>query len=244
VSQSNLQLMRDRFNLPADIGEVIYNGRSAAYFAQRDWQRRSYLRKSLAIPMEATVALTTARLMPEKGYCHQIETIKRLRQTPLWGQLYFVWVGTGQTEAALKQSVEQIGAGAQVKFLGERSDIPDLLDAADIFVLPSRFEGMPLSIMEAMAKELPVVATAISGIPEELAQTGVLLSDPNIDTEKTVSGLVEALETLSVDRDRREALGKAAKRRAEHFFTEERMVASYLQLIQQVVPELPLTNYP
>ncbi len=235
VSGSNLQMMRDRFGLPAEIGSVIYNGRPEEYFATRDWQMRSHLRQSLNIPMDATVILTTARLTPEKGHAHQIKAMEQLQKTSLWGQLYFVWAGVGRTEQTLRQSVEAINAEAYVKFVGERSDIPALLNAADIFVLSSHYEGMPLSVMEAMAKGLAVVATAISGIPEELGGTGWLLNDPTIEAEKTVSDLVEALISLAQDKAQRQQLGRTAKRRAENHFKQEQALASYLHLIQQAV---------
>ena len=145
-----------------------------------------------------------------------------------------MWAGVGPLEAQLKAIVTQWNIEAQVKFLGERSDIPNLLDAADIFLLPSHYEGMPLSLMEAMAKGLPVLATAVSGIPEALGDTGKLLPDPQIDPQATTDELVATLEQWATHPDLRQALGQAGRKRAEALFRAEKMLAHYLNLIKKV----------
>ncbi|MEA5578492.1 glycosyltransferase family 4 protein, partial [Anabaena sp. UHCC 0451] len=178
VSHANLQLMREMFLLPENLGQVIYNGRPEDYFVPCVAEVRERLRQYLGIPWDGVVIFTAARMYPVKGYQHQVKAIAQLRQFPVWSKLYFVWAGIGTLETQLKTDLEELGVGERVKFLGERADIPDLLEAADIFLLPSHVEGMPLAIMEAMAKGLPVIATAISGIPEELGDTGKLLPDP------------------------------------------------------------------
>ena len=94
-------------------------------------------------------------------------------------------------------------------------------------------EGMPLAIMEAMAKRLPVVATAVSGIPEELGDTGRLLPDPAADPAATISSLAETLSAWAADPAARRALGDAARLRAEALFAEERMISQTLAVIQR-----------
>jgi glycosyltransferase involved in cell wall biosynthesis len=238
VSAANLQLMRECFGLPQHLGRVIYNGRPDEYFKDRDRALRQQLRQSLGIPQDAIVCFTSARIDPSKGYQYQLSAIEHLQKTPLWSQLYFVWAGTGQIEAQIKERVIQINAEDRIKFLGTRTDIPDLLDVADIFLLPSEVEGMPLSVMEAMAKGLPIAATAISGIPEELGETGQLLPDPNLDPEATVRSLVETIQTWAVDADLRDRIGRASRERAVRMFREEQMLECYVKLIQGVICSL------
>ena len=112
----------------------------------------------------------------------------------------------------------------------------DWYDTADIFVLPSELEGMPLAIMEAMAKGLPVIATAVSGIPEELGDTGKLLPDPTIDASKTVAELARTLEEWALDPALRQETGRHGRARAKAMFHEELMLERTLELIARHTP--------
>jgi len=241
VSQANLQLMRDCYRLPHDVGEVIYCGCQQSYFTQLDPAAkvsvRRRLRRSLDIPLDATVVITTARLAESKGHQHQIEAMKRLKKRPVWESLCFVWAGSGQTEPALKAQVEALGIAESVKFLGDRSDVCDLLEAADIFVLPSHFEGLPISIMEAMAKGVAVAASDISGIPEGLGDTGKLLSDPNIDPDQTADELAETIELWALQPELRAVTAAAGQQRAAKLFQQSRMLNEYIRLISKVLIE-------
>ena len=144
-----------------------------------------------------------------------------LRGDPVWPRLHFAWVGAGTREAGLRSMASALGVAGRVRFLGEQPDITGTLDASDLFVLPSQFEGMPLAVMEAMARGLPVIATAVSGIPEELGDAGRLLSDPVADPEATVRELAGALREWAGDEGLRRAVGRACRARAEALFTED-----------------------
>ena len=240
VSQENLNLLHQLFKLPPTLGRVIYYGRPGEYFTAPDPSVRQRLRQELSIPTDAVVCFTAARMEPLKGYQYQIAAIRQLQPTETWSKLYFVWAGSGSeclynNEQELKDAVAQFGVGDRVKFLGQRWDIPDWLDASDVFILPSIAEGMPLSIMEAMAKGLPVIASAVSGVPEELGETGKLLADPNRDPRTTVRELAETIETWANSEKARQSAGKACKERAEGLFREERMLAEYGEVIKAVL---------
>jgi glycosyltransferase involved in cell wall biosynthesis len=231
VSQENLGLLHDLFRLPPPQGRVIHNGRPAAYFAPPDPAARQHLRQQLGIPSEAVVCFTAARMDFVKGYHHQIAAIKQLAQSSIWPRLYFVWAGTGSIESRLRAMTIKLSVNEHVKFLGERPDVAALLDAADMFILPSHFEGMPLSIMEAMAKGLPVMATAVSGIPEELGETGKLLPDPNLDAQATARELAATIQAWTTEAQLRQRIGRECKRRAEEKFRAERMLEDYLKIV-------------
>ena len=241
VSQENLRLLRKLFKLSNQVGQVIYNGRPPQYFKSPDASVRQRLRQEFKIPTDALVCFTSARLEPVKGYQYQLEAIDQLKNSPIWSQLYFVWAGTGvesgprSNEKELKQKVQQLGVGERVIFLGQRWDIPDWLDASDIFILTSEAEGMPLSIMEAMAKGLPVMATAVSGLPEELGDTGKLLAAPKTAPQETIQQLVKTILLWTSNSKLRHAIGQAGKRRAEELFAEGKMVKQYQQVIEQVL---------
>src|SRR5581483_6623038 len=105
----------------------------------------------------------------------------------------------------------------------------------------SEAEGMPLAVMEAMAKGLPVAATAVNGILEELGPTGKLLPNPCADHQAVVFGLAETIETWAADADLREAVGEACRERARNLFREERMIEESLAVIERAL--LPPGDY-
>jgi len=239
VSQDNLQSLHQYFGLPPHQGQVIHYGRPPAFFTPIDFNIRHRIRQDLNIPLKATLCLTTARLEERKGYQYQIEAIRHLIHTPAWDNLYFLWVGGSifapQFEAWIRHEINTLGIQDRIIILDQRSDIADLLNAADIFVLPSRAEGMPLSIMEAMAKGLPVIATAISGIPEELGDSGYLLPDPNLNPQATIQRLIEILQDWTLNPHKTAQIAEEGHRRAQHHFQEQRMTDQTLAVIEQAL---------
>lgn len=127
---------------------------------------------------------------------------------------------------SLHQLAQELGIADHVRFLGARSDMPAILNAADIFVLPSHYEGNPLSVMEAMAAGLPPVCTAVGGVPELIqhGSTGLLVP-PDDET-----ALADALQKLIVDIELRGQLGLAAQSYARERFDILVMTRSYEQL--------------
>lgn len=242
VSQENLDVLHQRFGLPQQKGQVIYNGRPATYFAAPDPMMRQQLRQQLGIPSEAIVCFTSARMDFVKGYQHQIEAIKQLRQSDIWLYLYFVWAGGGSIESRIRAMTLGVNVDGHIKFLGEREDVAELLNVADMFILPSHFEGMPLSIMEAMAKGLPVMATAVSGVPEELGTTGKLLPDPEINADATVEEMTTTIRLWATDEQLRQRIGCECKRRAEEEFRVERMLDEYLRIVAPIMAGKPITS--
>lgn len=241
VSQENLDLLHQLFRLPIGKGEVIYYGRPASYFLTPDLSTRDRLRQEIGVPRDAVLCFTAARLEAVKGFQYQLEVISHLQHLPIWQQLYFVWAGDGSLKSSLLEQIQQMGVGDRVILLGQRWDVVDWLAAADIFVFPTQLEGMPLAVMEAMAKGLPVVASAVSGIPEELGDTGQLLPDPVADPQGAVSLLVATLQNWATQTETRKAVGQACQRRAELMFQESQMVEKTMQTIQHAL--LPAGDY-
>lgn len=231
VSQDNLGLLRRFFGLAGDRGEVVHYGRPERFFAPRDAAVRRRLRAEIGVPADAVVCLTVARLTGIKGYGYQLEAIARLPQDGPTAKLHFVWAGDGDQRALLEGEIAKRGLGGRVHLLGHRWDVADWYDAADIFTLPSDIEGMPLAIMEAMAKGLPVAATAISGIPEELGETGKLLPAGQTARPRLITELTQTLTDWAADASLRDSLGAAARARALAMFREERLVAQTLKLV-------------
>ena len=237
----HLNLLCQHFKLPKERGQVIYLGRSPEYFAPPNAAARQRLRQEIEIPEDAIVCFTSARLASIKGHRYQIEAIKQLQQSPVWSKLYFVWAGTGEgsadnVEIELRETIKELGVSDRVKAIGQRWDILDWLDASDIFIFTSLADAAPsLAVMEAMAKGLPVVATAVGGIPEGLGDTGKLLPDPNTDPEGTARELAKTVEAWAMNPELRHQIGQACKQRAEKLFKEERMLAESIEAIEKAL---------
>ena len=127
------------------------------------------------------LVLMVANLAPHKGQETALRTAAILKEKKVQAQFWFAGVergGTLEYTARLKSLSNELGVEAQVKFLGQRNDIPDLLRAADFFLLPSTAEGLPLSILEAQASKVPVLAAPTAGIPEIITheKTGFLIA--------------------------------------------------------------------
>ena len=231
VSQDNLDLLRQHFGTPASQGLVIHNGRPPRFFAPVDPAVRARLRAEQAIPADAVVCFTAARLTDIKGFAYQLEAIKLLKKKMGLKNLCFVWAGDGDQRVAITKQIADLQVGEQVRILGHRWDIAEWYDAADIFILPSQLEGMPLSIMEAMAKGVPVIATAVSGTPEEMGQTGKLLPNPLKDADGVIRELAATIEAWAKNPALRAEQGRLSKARAEEMFRECLMVDRTLSLI-------------
>ncbi|MGH7143087.1 MAG: glycosyltransferase, partial [Planctomycetota bacterium] len=164
------------------------------------------------------VALCVAALTDHKDHATLLtawQTVVRERPN---AHLYLA--GEGELEAALRAQVAALQLDAAVHFLGWREDIPDLLAAADLFVLTSHLEGLGTTLMDAQFCGLPIVATEAGGIPEVVEQgvTGILTPprDPG--------AVARAILALAADPDRRETMGKAGRLRAQQMFVADRMV--------------------
>ncbi|HWA87801.1 MAG TPA: glycosyltransferase [Opitutus sp.] len=239
VSAENLGLLRTGFGLAPDRGEVVHYGRPARFFSAPNVGTRRRLRAELGLPEEAIVVFTAARLAAVKGFDLQLEAIARLQTMPAANDLFFVWAGDGEQRSAIEREIVRRGLDRKIRLLGHRWDVADWYDAADIFVLPSRLEGMPLAIMEAMAKGLPVIATAVSGIPEELGETGRLLPDPARDPGGVVRGLAGTLVEWAGNPALRREAGCRGRERAMKLFREGTMIERTLGVIERALAAAP-----
>jgi glycosyltransferase involved in cell wall biosynthesis len=141
-------------------------------------------------------------------------------------------LGGGEQERAIAAQVKRLGIAAAMELPGTlpRAEVIRRLRGADVFCLPSTYEGMPLAILEAMSLGLPVVASAVSGNPEAV-EDGVsgLLVPP-----ESAHQLAEALVTLLADAALRRRMGEAARRRVEERFAIERVAERYLALLDRL----------
>ena len=136
---------------------------------------------------------------------------------------------------SLRRLAQELGVESCVRFLGSRADVPDILRASDVFVLSSDYEGNPLSVLEAMATGLPVVSTAVGGVPELVQHGATGLLVPAGDAR----ALAEAITQLGRDADQRAAMGHAARQTALERFDVRAMSRAYAALYQQLLHAHP-----
>jgi len=149
------------------------------------------------------------------------------------GQARLKLVGDGKTLPAAKTLAEELGIRDRVEFKGVRSDVPEILAQTDVFVLASKTETLPISILEAMRAGLPVIASDVGGISEEVVdgETGLLVPAGSVEE---LSG---ALKRLLADRQLRVAMGNAGRRRFERLFLAETMLERTQALYEEVLAE-------
>lgn len=178
---------------------------------------RSEVRRDLGLGPAQGAVLTTARFTPQKDHTTLIDAVPAvLERHP---EACFLLAGDGPLEDDCRRAVGDRGLSHAVRFLGNRSDIPDLLAAVDLFVLPSRFEGLPLALLEAMDAGLPVVSTRVGGTDEVVVDglTGFLV--PPGDASAFAAAIVTALS----DPARQKEMAEAGLQRFRESFTATRM---------------------
>jgi glycosyltransferase involved in cell wall biosynthesis len=168
-----------------------------------------------------------ASLTRKKGHDVLLEALARL---PDRDDVHVLVAGDGPERAALEQLARSLGLGGRVHFLGNVANPADVLAASDLFVLPSRIEGLPLALLEAMQAGKAVVATAVGGVAEAVAdgRSGLLVPPESPDA------LATAIGRLLVSPPLREQLGAAARETVSRGFTEE----AYLEALAALYEEL------
>lgn len=187
------------------------------------------VRREFGLADDDVLVVAVARLVWFKG----LDTLVAAAAIVLGSQpqARFLIVGDGPQRDQLMRQAEALDIASRVTFAGERRDIPAILAAADLFVLSSVSEGLPVSILEAMASAKPVVATRVGGVAElvEDGSTGLLVDAGN------ASGLATALGGLIADPNRRMTMGRAGLARVKERFSNDRMVAKTAALYRDLL---------
>ena len=203
--------------------EPIRNGRDPAVFHPNP-NARLRIREELGVPNDRIVIIAVSRLVWHKGYPELAAAMRAVPEAELWVVGERLDSDRGADMAALLRSA---GLGYRLRMLGYRTDIPALLAAADIFTLPSRFEGLPMSVIEAMLTGLPVVATNVRGPAEQVIDGVTGLSVPAGDA----TALGSALRRLVRDPDLRARMGQAGRQRALDCYDEAKVLSHTLDLL-------------
>jgi glycosyltransferase involved in cell wall biosynthesis len=195
----------------------------------------SRARERLGLPDSARIVLTVGRMIDVKGHHYLLSAAPMiLERQP---EARFVWVGQGPLQAELRERVAALGLEESVCFAGPRSDVPDLMAAADLLVLPSLVEGLPLVVLEAMAAGIPVVGTRVIGTSEAIVDgvTGRLVPPGRLAGPADASELADA--TIQVLDNPRLAAGWGAAGRdlVQRDFTAARMAADTAKVYRELL---------
>jgi glycosyltransferase involved in cell wall biosynthesis len=188
--------------------------------AQGREELRARLADELGLRVDAPWILTVGRIVPEKNHDLLMDAAQRWRGLYPMPEVLVVGVGAASVVARLRRSIAE--SSLPVRLLGARDDIYDLMHAADVFVLTSRWEAPALSVQEAMRARLPVVSTAVGGVPDLLGDTGVLVPEGDLE-----AFAVEVALLLS-DPQRAQQLAEAARSRARSLPDEDAVAADVL----------------
>lgn len=181
-------------------------------------EARTTARSSLGLDDATQVVGCVANFTPKKDHAGLLEAFVTVRrQVP---DVLLVLIGSGPLEDELRARAAQLGLGDAVRFLGSRGDVLDLLPALDVFVLGSQFEGLPISLLEAMAAEVACVATRVGGIPEVITDD---VDGVTVDAGQPAT-LATALAAVLQNDDRRRRIAKAGRRRVAEAFSIDRAV--------------------
>lgn len=169
---------------------------------------RERIRESLGIADDEVLALTVGNLRRNKDYPNLLAAAKKARAN--FPRLRFIAVGQGPLEQEIKALHQDLGLGDGFQLLGFRRDVADLMAASDIFVMGSAHEGLPVAIMEAFSAGLPVAATAVGGVPQQVKEgiEGLLVPPGN------PAALADAVVTIASDERLRGKMADAAISRA------------------------------
>ena len=227
VSEDLKRFVMDKIGLPDTNVRVIYNGVQSGSSVSGDEIIRG--RIELGLKDGDHVIGAVGNLYPVKGHQYLLQAMPVVLQQYPGATL--VLVGRGDLEASLKEQAKQLGIEGQVRFLGMRQDIPNLLAIMSIFVMPSLSEGLSLALLEAMVAGRPVVATRVGGNAELVVngETGILVES------KDFEALAAAICTLLGNRAMREEFGRKAVTRAQERFSARQMADNYRTLYNELL---------
>ncbi len=232
VSQGVRQHLLQQLQMPPERVRVLHNGVDLERY--RHHRDRNDIRAALGIPADAPVVGLVARLDHwAKGHG---ELFQALAQVHSRHPVRCLVIGGGRRQPEMEDMVRDLSLGQWVNFLGYRDDIPDLLAALDIFVLPSHSEGISRSLLEAMAMGLPVVVSEAGGSPEVVQHEVNGLLVPVKDSSALAGALLRLLENPGWAKQ----LGLAASRRVADHFSLARLGQELNEMYDELVRQKDL----
>jgi glycosyltransferase involved in cell wall biosynthesis len=224
VSHAVRNRLVEDYGYPHSKTKTIWNGIDLKHYETKKGQGKG-LREKLGIPPETTILICVSRLDRKKGIAILLEAIKEVSRDHT--SFCCLLVGDGPAEQDLRDKVESLDIAKQVYFLGYQDDVRPYLHKADIFVLPSFKEGLPFSLLEAMAFGLPCIATDVGGNKEAVihGENGLIVP------QGEVGELADAIRSLLLDVEQRRTMGLNGKDRVKKNFDLTQMLSRFRSLL-------------
>lgn len=224
-SKAVVDFYRTKVRVPEEKLALIHSGIGDEEPPEVD---RAEVRTRQGWPADAPLVLYAGRLMPQKAVGDLIDALDLLQHVRPDVRTFIV--GGGPLRRELEETAHAYRLDDKVRFLGHRDDVPKLLAASDLLVLPSRYEGLPNVVLEAMRYRKPVVATAAPGTTELVVdgQTGRLVPVGN------PQALAQAIRTVIADPEQARRMGEAGRARVETQFTAAAMIERYAALYESL----------
>lgn len=227
VAQSHGKFLVDFERFPESKVAVIPNGINTERF-RPDLEARSRIRRELNLPATAPVIGIVAALRPEKNHEMFIDVAARVQRVVRDSQ--FLIIGEGPERAKIEAAIEKHSLQYQVQMLGNRSDTHRLLAAIDVFALTSHNEANPVSILEALSTEVPVVSTRVGSIAETVidGETGYCVEPGDAEAMAT------RIQELILDSKKHATIGEQGRQRVQRYGSLQSMVTGYEELINRI----------
>ena len=227
VAEEHGRYLREEGGFPSDKVHVISNGVDTDRF-RRNVADGGMIRQEFGIPLDAPVCGILAALRPEKNHVLFLEGAQLVREQ--FPDAHFIIVGDGPEREQLEAKARELKIDDTVHFLGTRQDIPAVLAAMNVMLLTSKMEANPVSILEALSTEVPVVATRVGSVPTTVIdnETGFLVEP--LDHRD----LAEKVARVLKDTDNAERLGRNGRKLVQDKWSVDVMVKGYEDLIQRI----------
>jgi glycosyltransferase involved in cell wall biosynthesis len=220
-----------RYKIPEEKIRVIDNGIALERFEKVVETKK--MKNQLGFDEEIRIIGTIGSLIIEKGHIYLLEAARQILDGVK--DLKFLIIGDGPLRKPLEEKSEELGIKKDVIFMGQREDIPELLMAMDVFVLPSIKEGLPVALLEAMAAKRPVIATRVGAIPKVIENKDIgILVEP-----KDINELRDAIMNLIDDPWRMNLLARGGFSRVCMDFSSDEMGKHYLKLYNEITNHAP-----
>ena len=225
VSHGNRRLLAEQYSFSPARLALIPNGVDTDTF--RPLPDGGELRACWGVPPGVPLLGVVGRLSPQKGHAVLLDALPAVWAA--FPDAHVALIGSGELEGELRRRASEIDPAERVHFVGQQARMVEALAALDVFVLPSRYEGLSFAVLEAMAAERPIVASAVDGTVEvvEDGRSGLLV--PPGDS----AVLADRIVRLLGDRALRERMGRAARRRVVEHYGQQRMLRDTFALYER-----------
>ncbi len=220
VSGDIKEYLMDQLSLSEDNVHIVINGINTDDYVHSDIIRKT-TRESLGINNQNVLIGAIGNLYVVKGHIYLVEAAALVCSK--YPETMFIIAGRGEQQSRLEGKINELGLHENIKLLGFREDIPELLNALDIYVMSSLSEGTPLSILEAMASGVPIVSTNVGGIPRliKAGDNGILVDAMN--PVQLANALIDFIE----HKEKAAAMARQANELVKTAYSMEKMLSEY-----------------